>query len=255
MNSGLTVNLLFNLLISFLTAVFFIKKSGRKDFWLVLLISFGIYFNFFGLNTIQSFAYYLLPLTNLFFLVFSNFVPATKIKYYLVFWFISTFVFGIYFFQIFIFPIKFNLSHTIFSDMNILSYLTIHFGTALSISTRLKILFFEVFIYIYTILKRYFDYFSIWNVTNLLGLGGLILVIFGLKNTIKEDKNNLKLLLGNFLAISSVIMLCRSVNTNSIWVLVSPLIVYIALNVTKKILIPIALISQLLWLVFINNYV
>ena len=198
----------------------------------------SIYLNHFLLSP-----YFLLPII---FIIIQKFSP----KLSPITWFFLTFFSAIFIAE------TYRIEHTIFSDHNIQSYITIHFGENQSTLSSIKLLLVTAFIYPYTALRHYFTYLTLWNLTNLFGPGLLLVLISGIKQTIVE-KNIffLKQFSDGFIAVSLILMVSRSFNESILWIILAPFIIQFIQAGSKKFSVTAIIVLQVLWYLIINTHV
>lgn len=256
MINGIFVGVILTLIISLCSVKAFETNEKSGSFLKLFLVSFIVYANFFIQNEFRTPFYYFLPWISLAF-IFLNNIADKRYKKILIFAsIVCTLFLALFYVKMLVFPITFDVNRTVFSDHNIKSFAAIHLGETSSTIFRLKLLFFEAYLYLFSIMRRLFDYFTVWNISSLFGFGGLLALIFGFKEmAAKRDHWILVSFIGNFIVLAFILMISRSIDEKGMWIIISPLLAYVALFGSKKISLPIILGLQLVWILFIRTYV
>lgn len=259
MINGIFFGVIFTFVISLCTAKVFIQKERTGNFIKLFLICFVVYGNFFIEKELRAPFYYFLPWVAVSFLFFIDRVDRVDKKYmniYLLSWMIISLILGLIFTKIMVLPEVIDVNRTVLADHSIKKFASIHFGETGSTTLRIKLFLFEIYLYLYAILRRLFDYFTIWNVSNIFGFGGLLALIVGIKElVIKMNKTLITIFIGNLSVLAFILMISRSIDEKGMWVIISPIFVYVSLLATKKISIPLILGLQIVWLMFMRIYV
>lgn len=256
MNNGIFVGVVFTLILSLCTATVFGINEKSGSFFKLFLVSIIIYANFFIHSEFHTKFYYFLPWISLVLIFLVSKIEKQYKKYFLFAWIVFTLFLALFYVKMLVFPITFDVNRTVFSDHNIKSFAGIHFGETGSTILRLKLLFFESYLYLFSMLRRLFEYFTFWNLSSMFGLGGLLTLVMGIKEIVtKKDNWILVPFISNFALLAFILMISRSIDERGVWVIISPILVYVALIGSKKLSLPVILFLQLVWLLFIRTYV
>ena len=254
--NGIFIGILFTLFVSFCTAKIFELNEKSCSFFKLFLICIIVYSNFFVQEQIRPVLYYIFPLATLLFVSGHGKVDKRYRKIYLLIWLFFGVVTSLFLVGILILPLTIDLNRTVFSDHSIQSFAEIHFGQTGSITTRLKFLFFEIFLYLFSMFRRLFDYLTFWNISALFGFGSFLAFLIGVKEMVaRKDKWLAVSFVSSFLVVVFILMVGRSIDEKCLWMMFSPIVAYMALFGHKKISLPVLFVLQIGWLVFTKPYV